>query len=79
MHNRLQATKMVAQLAAGPSLNAAPDKGAIMPCPQTIQHAPIRYPLGEQSLAYLLQTKQPWHHSPGETLTSYPIRSKRII
>ena len=34
MHNRLQATRMVAQLAGGPSPNAAPNKGAMTPCPQ---------------------------------------------
>ena len=54
MHNRLQATRMVAQLAGGPSPNAAPDKGAITPCLQTIQHAPIRYPLGKHSFPILI-------------------------
>ena len=34
MHNRLQATRMVAQLAGVPSPNPAPDKGAITPCPR---------------------------------------------
>ncbi len=34
MHNRLQATRMVAQLAGGPPPNAAPDKGAKTPCPK---------------------------------------------
>ena len=43
MHNRLQATILVAPLAGIPSPNAAPDKGAITPCLQTIQHVLIRY------------------------------------
>ena len=74
---------MVAQLAGIPSPNVAPDKGAMTPCLQTIQHVPIRCPSGErkgnaEDARYYNELMTNWHAIVAASMDYSKSKSKQL-